>query len=107
MSTASAVSTNPLAGITRLTYRTMRVIQAVAEQPGASNYEISRRAGVSDQGQISKLLGRLARLGLLANTGDGQAKGLANAWRLTSRGRQVNAAIARELAGSWQSRPDG
>jgi len=100
---APAVTPNPLGGITRLTYRTMRVIYAVGEQPGLSNYEISRRAGVSDQGQMSKLLSRLARLGLLQNTGVGQAKGLANAWQLTSRGRRVRAAIVREVAGTWRS----
>jgi hypothetical protein len=98
---------SPLEGLnTRLTYRTMRVVRVIGEQAGLSNYEISCRAGVSDQGQISKLLGRLARLGLLENTTvDREANGGANAWRLTPWGRRVDAAIAREVAAVWRS-PD-
>jgi AcrR family transcriptional regulator len=97
---------DPLAGLnTRLTYRTMTVMGAIAAQPGLSNHDISRRAGISDQGQISKLLARLARLGLLENTGEGQLKGAANAWRLTSRGREIESAFARESAAAtlWRT----
>ena len=47
----------------RLTYRTVRVLGAVGEHPGASNREIAERAGISDQGQISKLLYAPGRLG--------------------------------------------
>ena len=97
---------SPLDGLnTRLTYRTMRVVRVIGEQSGLSNYEISHRAGVSDQGQISKLLRRLARLGLLENTVDREANGVANAWRLTPWGRRVDSAIAREVAAVWRS-PD-
>jgi AcrR family transcriptional regulator len=73
----------------RLTYRTARVLDGVATNPGASNRMVADRAGIADQGQVSKLLARLERLGLLANTGAGQTKGEPNAWRLTSTGRQV------------------
>jgi AcrR family transcriptional regulator len=81
----------------RVTYRTAMVLQAVAEQPGGSNFEIAARAGVSDQGQISKLLTRLAGLGLLENTG-AHSLGAANAWRLTPRGGQVVAELTRRFA---------
>jgi hypothetical protein len=64
----------------------------VAEQPGASNREVADSSGIVDQGQISKLLGRLEGLGLLENRGLGQAKGLANAWHLSERGTQVERA---------------
>ncbi len=85
---------DPLAGVPmRLTYRTALVLSCIAEQPGASNRVIGDHAGVSDQGQISKLLSRLERLGLAANTGDGHLKGEPNAWRLTSKGAQVEHGI--------------
>jgi AcrR family transcriptional regulator len=84
---------DPMAGLTmRLTYRTVRVLVVIAEHPGASNREIAERSGVSDQGQISKLLARLARLELIHNTGEGQEKGGANAWQLTVRGSRVERA---------------
>jgi len=81
---------DPLAGLNiRLTYRTVRVLMIIAEQPGASNREIADGSGIVDQGQISKLLTRLERLKLVENTGDGAEKGAANAWHLTGRGAQL------------------
>ncbi|HWY17666.1 MAG TPA: TetR family transcriptional regulator [Solirubrobacteraceae bacterium] len=81
---------DPLAGLPmRLTYRTLRVLGAVAESPGASNREIAERAGVADAGQISKLLARLDRLGLICNGGRGHSHGESNAWALTALGRRV------------------
>jgi DNA-binding PadR family transcriptional regulator len=65
------------------------VLECIAGRPGASNREVSEFAGVSDQGQISKLLRRLEGLGLTANTGVGHAKGERNAWRLTPLGARV------------------
>jgi AcrR family transcriptional regulator/DNA-binding MarR family transcriptional regulator len=73
----------------RLTYRTARVLQVAAEHPGASNRAIGEHADLYDQGQISKLLARLERLGLLQNTGHGQARGESNAWKLTPLGERV------------------
>jgi AcrR family transcriptional regulator len=73
----------------RLTYRTMRVLEAIADEPGISNRAAGDRAEVSDQGQISKLLARLERLGLASNTGEGHAKGEPNAWTLTPTGQRV------------------
>ena len=73
----------------RLTYRTARVLQAAAANPGASNRRIGEQADIYDQGQISKLLARLLRIGLLANTGRGHANGEPNAWSLTPLGERV------------------
>jgi AcrR family transcriptional regulator len=75
----------------RLTYRTARVLETIAERPGVSNRLVGELAGVPDQGQISKLLARLERLGLAANTGDGHSKGESNAWSLTTLGQRVTA----------------
>ncbi len=85
---------DPLRGVpVRLTYRTVRVLEGVAERPGASNRMVSDYAGVIDPGQISKLLARLERVGLLTNTGPGHAKGEPNAWTLTAQGEQVTQSI--------------
>ncbi len=51
----------------RLTYRTVRVLMAIAELPGGSNREVAERAGIVDQGQISKMLTRLEYQGLIVN----------------------------------------
>jgi AcrR family transcriptional regulator len=85
---------DPLDGVPmRLTYRTARVLEVVAEHPGVSNRLVAERAGVSDQGQVSKLLARLGRLELLVNKGEGHAKGESNAWHLTRKGLQVTQSI--------------
>jgi AcrR family transcriptional regulator/DNA-binding MarR family transcriptional regulator len=76
----------------RLTYRTLRVLAAIAAVPGASNRDVADHAGVKDQGQISKLLTRLERLDLIHNTGTGAPRGEPNAWALTDKGREIEAA---------------
>jgi AcrR family transcriptional regulator len=85
---------DPLGGVPmRLTYRTAKVLEGVGECPGASNREVADRAGILDPGQVSKLLARLARLGLLVNSGAGHARGEPNAWSLTARGELVARSI--------------
>ncbi len=84
---------DPLEGLDmRLTYRTVRVLTFIGEHPGASNREIAEGAGITDQGQISKLLTRLERLQLVHNVGEGQIMGSSNEWYLTDRGVQVERA---------------
>ena len=83
----------------RLTYRTVRVLMAVAEHPGASNRQVGVASGMNDQGQISKLLSRLHRLGLIANDGIGPAKGAPNAWTLTTKGHAIHATIGVRAGG--------
>jgi AcrR family transcriptional regulator/DNA-binding MarR family transcriptional regulator len=85
---------DPLEGLgIRITYRTLRVLAVIAEHPGSSNREVANLAEISDQGQISKLLTRLTRLGLVENAGLGHAKGEANAWALTAKGEETQRAI--------------
>ncbi len=85
-----------LAGLRmRVTYRTMLVLSAIGERPGASNREVANAAGIADQGQVSKLLRRLVGLGLVENRGVGQKRGAANEWHLKERG----AALVRAAAG--------
>jgi AcrR family transcriptional regulator len=84
---------DPLAELDmRVTYRTVRVLTAIAKSPGASNRQVARDAGIIDQGQVSKLLGRLAGLGLIENTRPTRAGRGANAWRLTPFGEHVQRA---------------
>ncbi len=74
----------------RLTYRTARVLSAIADYPGASNREVADRAGIVDQGQISKLLGRLQAAELIFKVGDARTtRGAPNSWRLTDRGASL------------------
>lgn len=77
----------------RLTFRTARVLAAIGSQPGASNRQIADTAGITDQGQISRLLNRLEGFELIENHGHGHAKGEANAWTLTTRGHGIHNAI--------------
>jgi AcrR family transcriptional regulator len=96
---APSSASAPLLGLKmRLTYRTARTLEVIAILPGASNAELSARVGISDQGQMSKLLARLARLGLIENRGAGQPHGAANAWHLTDSGKELESAIRRKGA---------
>jgi AcrR family transcriptional regulator len=95
---ASSSARDPLADVNlRMTHRTARVLEGIAELSGRgsdpSNREVATFAGVTDPGQISKLLRRLERLGLLLNTGAGHAKGEPNAWALTPKGEQITQSI--------------
>jgi DNA-binding IclR family transcriptional regulator len=73
----------------------MRVLSAIAARPGLSNIQVGKRAGIGDQGQTSRLLNRLAGLGLVENTGEGQLLGGANAWHLTREGQRLTQNVAR------------
>jgi AcrR family transcriptional regulator len=79
----------------RVTHRTLLVLASIGEEPGVSNRDVCRLAGITDQGQASKLLHRLERAGLIENTGDGQPKGAPNAWRLSDHGREINQHLRR------------
>lgn len=94
------VTGDPLEGLAmRVTYRTARVLEAVGELPGASNRRVADFADIHDQGQVSRLLARLQRLGLVSNGGEPRAKGEPNAWRLTVRGESVTQSIRMHLGG--------
>ena len=93
--TGPVVRADPLQDLPmRLTYRTMRVLVSVAESPGSSNRTIGQSAGIADQGQASKLLARLHKLGLIENRGGDPSRGEPNAWILTITGQQVHDSIA-------------
>jgi AcrR family transcriptional regulator/DNA-binding MarR family transcriptional regulator len=92
---ASQASADPFKGIPmRFTYRTARVLSAIATKPGASNRTIADSSGILDEGQMSRLLRRLEKYELVENRSVGHPKGEANAWTLTERGQAIYAAIA-------------
>ncbi len=87
-------SSNPLGRLKmRVTYRTLQVLSVIGETPGASNRQVADFAGITDQGQISKLLSRLEALGLLDNRVPGQPTGEPNQWHLTPQGEEVQQMI--------------
>jgi DNA-binding MarR family transcriptional regulator len=73
----------------RLTYRTVRVLSAIEDYPGASNREVAERAGIVDQGQISKLLSRLEERRLIEKIREARTRGAPNSWRLAEAGEQL------------------
>jgi len=86
------LSRRPLAAASpvdyRLTVRTQMALAAVAGRPGLNNREVSEIVGLSDQGQISRMMKRLQAQGLVENT-QGHTRRLARAWRLTADGEAV------------------
>ncbi len=86
---------DPFKGLSiRFTYRTARVLATIAEDSGASNRMIADSAGISDDGQMSRLLRRLQDAGLIENLGEGHIRGEPNAWWLTERGEAIQATLA-------------
>jgi AcrR family transcriptional regulator len=84
---------------TRVSERAFRVLAVIDELDGRgsspSNREIRDAAEITDSAQVSKLMKRLVRLGLVENTGAGRLTGKPYAWRLTTKGRE----LLRELEG--------
>ncbi|MGA9876618.1 MAG: TetR family transcriptional regulator [Solirubrobacteraceae bacterium] len=92
----------------RLTYRTVRVLRTIAELPAASNREVADRAGIVDQGQISKILARLESQGLLVNRGgSGPARGTPNSWWLTERGEALELQLRERPSGEVEPKERG
>lgn len=72
----------------RATPRTFMVLAAVAEAGGESSRRVAKRAGISDEAQISRMLARLEGLGLLEDRSAQNAAGFAKAWWLTAAGEE-------------------
>jgi AcrR family transcriptional regulator/DNA-binding HxlR family transcriptional regulator len=72
----------------RLTARAQSALVAVASRPGLNSREVSELVGLADQGQVSRMMKRLAGQGLVENT-QAHTKRQARAWRLTADGETV------------------
>jgi AcrR family transcriptional regulator/DNA-binding MarR family transcriptional regulator len=102
-STGRSAQKEPVA---RLTYRTVLVLRAIAELPAASNREVAERAGIVDQGQISKILTRLEYQGLVANrSGANAGRGTPNSWWLTEQGEALEHEVGQHLLGEQDASP--
>jgi AcrR family transcriptional regulator len=77
----------------RLTGHIVNCLLHIGASPGASNREVADAIGIADQGQISKLLARLASLGVIENRTDGSVRGAPNAWHLSPEGRRLEVGI--------------
>jgi AcrR family transcriptional regulator/DNA-binding MarR family transcriptional regulator len=89
----------------RMTYRTVRVLTVIADLPGGSNREVAERAGIVDQGQISKLLTRLEYQGLIVNRdADSPARGTPNSWWLTESGEELERELREHPLGEGEPR---
>jgi DNA-binding MarR family transcriptional regulator len=86
-------------------HREVEVLGVLADEPGLNNSQVGLRAGIKDQGYISRLLARLARLGLIETTPNPRRSG-AKAWRLTTSGEHLQAAIRREACTTALVRTD-
>jgi AcrR family transcriptional regulator len=96
--TAPRNGADPFKGLPiRFTYRTARVLSTIASEGGRGSYPSNRHiadnSGITDEGQMSRLLRRLQQCGLIENRGEGQPRGEPNAWTLTQRGKTIHAAI--------------
>jgi len=72
-----------------VTYRTRLVLGAIARTPRSSNRELAAAAGLSDEGQTSHLLRRLAQRELIEKVRPRNGSRRENAWLLTPCGRRV------------------
>lgn len=82
----------------RITYRTIRVLSAISDTPGASNRAIGDLAEIADVGQISRMLWRLQGFGLISNARSSGTPARTNAWELTEAGDQLLRAVHAEEA---------
>jgi DNA-binding MarR family transcriptional regulator len=80
----------------RLNHRAVSVLTVIGSEPGLNSRELASRDGVKDEGQMSRLLSRLERLGLIENTRDPQRRGDVKAWQLTIALDELEAAISYE-----------
>jgi AcrR family transcriptional regulator len=72
----------------RLTTRTLQLLAVIGERPGIGSRDIAFAVGIRDPSQVSRLLTRLERLGLVAD-GPSERSGKRKAWRLTAGGADL------------------
>ncbi|HTC71939.1 MAG TPA: helix-turn-helix domain-containing protein, partial [Solirubrobacteraceae bacterium] len=69
------------------------MLRIIVAEPELNNRQLASRAGIRSDGQASRLLGRLQRLGLIENVRDRRFG--AKAWRLTGTGEDLEEKIGR------------
>jgi DNA-binding MarR family transcriptional regulator len=89
-STAAGDAASPSGELPILfTHRTTLVLRAIAALPRSSNAAIARAAGLTDEGQMSKLLKRLEQRGLIEHVTPQRGSRRLKAWLITPTGRRV------------------
>jgi DNA-binding MarR family transcriptional regulator len=78
------------------THRTTLVLRAIAASPRSSNAAIAKAAGLTDEGQMSKLLKRLERRGLIEHVTPAKGSRRLKAWLLTPTGQRVLLSFGRD-----------
>jgi AcrR family transcriptional regulator/DNA-binding MarR family transcriptional regulator len=92
LSTADALLSSGRRPPLRVTQRTIQALAAVGERPGISNRELAGVVGIRDSSQVSHLLARLRRLGMVEDTGASRG-GTPKAWQLTTDGVRLLALV--------------
>ena len=77
-------------------HRTQRVLKVIGREPGLSNRGVALHAGVKDEGQMSRLVSRLERLGLIEDTQGAGSVMTSKAWRLTASGEELERVLTHE-----------
>ena len=85
----------------RLNHRAVWALRVIGAEPGLTNDQVALRVGVKGKGDISTLLARLARQGLIESP---RNPGRKNAWRLTATGTELDRASGREIPAPRRSR---
>ena len=89
-------SETPVAQLRRAPRRTGALLH-IATHPEANNREIAEGIGITDDGQVSRLLARMQDLGLIRNRAGAGTHGGANAWQLTAEGRRLLSVVKGSL----------
>ncbi len=69
--------------------REIEALSVIAGEPGLNNAQVGLRAGIEDPAHVSRLLTRLARLGLIEDKRAPALRSGARAWRLTGSGEEL------------------
>ena len=86
-------------------FRARSSVTFIAANPGSSNKQIAAGIGMPHLGQVSELLARLARKGLLRKYAGGA--GRPNQWWLTPYGEQAAQALEDRSAMRWRTPAPG
>jgi DNA-binding MarR family transcriptional regulator len=76
-------------------HREIEVLGVIAGEPGLNSTEVGLRADIKDRAHVSRLMARLARLGLVENTPT-PGRPRVKAWRLTGSGEQLHTEVRRD-----------
>jgi hypothetical protein len=76
--------------------REIEVLDVLAGEAGLSSTQVGLCVGIEDRAHVSRLMGRLARLGLIESAPAPGLRAGVKAWRLTGSGERLHAAVCEE-----------